>query len=452
MAVAVAFTAAELAFVPRRMGLSWDEVVYASQVSAHGPASYFDSARARGTSLLVAPVTLVTSSFTALRVYMSCVAGAGLLAALWAWRRLRPGWQLALAGVLFGGLWVTQYYGPEVMPDLWSGLSVLAAVGCFLSFATGRGGRGALAGLATAVACAALFRPGDAMYLLAPLFVAVLAIKAWRRWELMAAALSGLVAGSAEWVIEANERFGGVRSRLHLAGIEQGGFGVHFALGAQWRALNGPTLCRPCTIAVTDPGPGLWWLALPLLVVAGVLAARVAGRLGSALLPAVCALCLAAQYFFMINYAAPRFLLPAYALLAMPVSDGFAWAMTGLRRELRPAAVAITVCLLAAQLVSQHMVLESEAAATVTYQDDYTTLADDLAALNVKPPCMLSGGPYLPVAYYMRCSSGWVAHPGSVRNLVLFASPGQQLPAFAAHWHAHHMNDLKEIDFIAYTP
>ncbi len=65
---------------------------------------------------------------------------------------------------------------------------------------------------------------------------------------------------------------------------------------------------------------------------------------------------------------------------------------------------------------------------------------------------MLSGGPYLPVAYYLGCSSGWVAHPGSARNLVLFASPGQPRPAFAAHWQAHHMNGLAILNFIAYTP
>jgi len=45
VAVGVAFTAAELLFVPPRMGLSWDEVVYVSQVSGHAPAAWFDPAR-----------------------------------------------------------------------------------------------------------------------------------------------------------------------------------------------------------------------------------------------------------------------------------------------------------------------------------------------------------------------------------------------------------------------
>ena len=51
--------------------------------------------------------------------------------------------------------------------------------------------------------------------------------------------------------------------------------------------------------------------------------------LRSALLPAACGLCVAAQYLFMIDYAAPRFLLPAYALLAVPAADGLAFLVTG---------------------------------------------------------------------------------------------------------------------------
>ena len=132
VAVGVAFTAAELLFVSPRMGLSWDEVVYVSQVNGHAPAAWFDPARARGVPLLVAPVAALTGSVAVLRVYLSVASGSGLMLALWTWRRLRPAWVLGLAGVLFGGLWVAQYYGPQAMPDVWSALGSLAAVGCFL--------------------------------------------------------------------------------------------------------------------------------------------------------------------------------------------------------------------------------------------------------------------------------------------------------------------------------
>src|SRR5580692_8330603 len=74
----LAFAAAQLLFVSLRMGLSWDETVYVSQVSGHAPAAWFDPARARGVPLIVAPVALLTSSVTALRVYLAVLSGLGL--------------------------------------------------------------------------------------------------------------------------------------------------------------------------------------------------------------------------------------------------------------------------------------------------------------------------------------------------------------------------------------
>jgi hypothetical protein len=139
--VGLLFAAAQLVFVSLRMGLSWDESVYVSQVSVHAPAAYFDPARARGVPLIVAPVALLTGSVTVLRVYLAVLSGAGLTLALWTWRGLRPDWVLGLAGVTFGGLWVAQYYGPQAMPDIWSALGALAAAGCFCRWAFGGGQR-----------------------------------------------------------------------------------------------------------------------------------------------------------------------------------------------------------------------------------------------------------------------------------------------------------------------
>ena len=120
----------------------------------------------------------LTGSVAALRVYLSVACGLGLTVALWTWRRLRPAWVLGLAGVMFGGLWVAQYYGPQAMPDMWSALGGLAAVGCFLR---GGGGSWSLAGLGASVAFVTLVRPGDAVYLAVPLVVA--AILVWRSWR-----------------------------------------------------------------------------------------------------------------------------------------------------------------------------------------------------------------------------------------------------------------------------
>ncbi|HLI35849.1 MAG TPA: hypothetical protein VKV80_00700 [Streptosporangiaceae bacterium] len=467
--VAAAFTAALLLSVPPALGLAWDESVYVSQVSAHAPAAYFDPARARGITLLAAPVTLLTSSVVALRVYLSVAAGAGLLAALWAWRPLRPAWVLALAGLAFGGLWVTQFYAAQVMPDVWSALAGLAAVGCFLRFATGHDRRGALAGLAASLAGMTLLRPGDAAYLGVPLAAAVLAVRAWRRWPLLAATVAGLVAGAAEWVVEAEERFGGLAARLHAAGLEQGGFGLHFALPDELRALNGPTLCRPCTVGVRYPELDLWWFALPVLAAAGVLAARRAGQLGSSLLPAVCGLCVAAQYIVMIGYAAPRFLLPAYALLAIPVADALAWLVTGVRQDLRPAmAVAVGACL-AAQLVVQHAVLAHEVGGTARFHDDYARIVAGLRALGIRPPCLVNGDQDIPIAFDAGCASaGSVARaaaygsaggtpPGGGagtrdEHLALLVPAGHRPPGYARRWHVHALPGTKILKLAAYLP
>jgi hypothetical protein len=459
LAAGLAFTVTQLLFVSPRMGLSWDESVYVSQVSGHAPAAWFDPARSRGVPLLVAPVTLLTSSVAALRVYLAIASGLGLTLALWAWRTLRPAWVLGLAGVVFGGLWVAQYYGPQAMPDMGSALGCLAAVGCFARLvgrstvgrSAGEGGgapdgRGALAGLGISVALVTLIRPGDAVYLAGPLLL----VGVWaRRWGPAAVIAGGLLAGGAEWVVEAYLRFGGIASRLHAAGAEQGGFGLHFALPDELRALNGPTLCRPCTIGYRDPALDLWWLALPVLVAVGLVAARRAGRLASALLAVGCGLCLAAQYLFMIDYAAPRFLLPAYALLAIPVADGVAVCITGVSRDLRPAMTAVVTCFLILQLVSQHLVLDHEVGGTVTFHDDYTRIAAELAVRGVRPPCLIQGVQYIPIALVAGCASTGTAAPGE--PVAVLVQVRGQPPSYARHWPSYRITGTTILKVNAYV-
>ncbi|HET6635174.1 MAG TPA: hypothetical protein VFH77_09100, partial [Streptomyces sp.] len=121
-AVALCFTLTQLVLVlpGTGLGLGWDESVYTSQVSGQVPAAYFSAPRARGVSFLVAPVAAFTTDILPLRGYLAVLSGAGLLAALWAWRPVLPARVLALGGGLFASLWITLYYGPQVMPNLWS--------------------------------------------------------------------------------------------------------------------------------------------------------------------------------------------------------------------------------------------------------------------------------------------------------------------------------------------
>src|SRR5215472_5751313 len=199
LGVAAAFTSSVLAFTPLHQGFSWDETVYISQISQHTPSMPWAAERARGMPLLVAPVTLLTDSPTALRLYLALLAGLGLFLGLLAWRGLRPAWVLALAGVVFGGLWVAQAEAPLVFPNFWTAVGALAAAGLCLRGVTKVGSprvNGILLGVT--VAFTALMRPADAVFLLGPLLLFGLTVPAWRSWPVLLAVTAGLAVGLGE--------------------------------------------------------------------------------------------------------------------------------------------------------------------------------------------------------------------------------------------------------------
>jgi hypothetical protein len=409
--VCALFVVAQLALVVPGSGLGWDETVYTSQVSPHVPAAWFSAPRARGISFLVAPLVTVTSSVLALRIYLAVLSGAGLLAALWVWRSLLPARVPAIGGALFSGLWITLFYGPTVMPNLWSAYGTLAAVGCFLRAVRDRRDRNALAGLAAALAVVALMRPPDALWLAGALAATATAVRRWRSGAALLALAAGLVLGGAEWVVEAYARYGGLSARLHRASEIQGGMRLHFAVDDQARALVGKTLCRPCAVGWHHPVTSVWWMLLPLLAAGGLAVAIRARRGAAALVTIVCAGAVAVQYLFLIGYAAPRFLLPTYALLALPVADllhTVAFTPGGRPRPLGAAAVALG---LTAHLAVQVGVLAHTAAGGRRTSAEYAAIATRLHHLGLRPPCVLSGDHAVPIAFHTGCASRQTSGP-----------------------------------------
>ncbi|TXC99473.1 hypothetical protein [Streptomyces sp. ISID311] len=454
--VAVAFSLAQLLFVTPGLHLGWDETVYVSQVAPHIPSAYFSAPRARGVPVLVAPLALVTTSTLALRIYLAVLSGGGLFLALWVWRRLRPVPVLALAGTLFAGLWVTQLYGPQAMPNLWVAFAGLAAVGCFLRAAQDRADRSALVQLPCALAAVALLRPSDAAWLTLPLAAAALLVPHWRRPVLLAVIAAGLVLGGAPWIIEAYASYGGIVARLHRSSAIEGGIGLHIALGDILRTMDGGTmLCRPCTRAWRHWDASLWWFALPLAAASGVPAAARARRLATALLPVLCGLSVAIPYLFLIDYAAPRFLLPTYALAAVPVADCALSLTASVRPALRPAALTLLATLVTAQTVSQHLTLTHAVHVSTAGNGDYARIAADLRALGVRPPCLITGRLATPVGYEARCASGQTA--GHNRNttraailstartepVAVLVMPHHRPPAYARAWTPHPLPGLR---------
>jgi hypothetical protein len=170
-------------------------------------------------------------------------------------------------------------------------------------------------------------RPPDAAWLVLPLAVTALAVPRWRRPALFAVLAAGVVLGCAEWVVEAYVRYGGVAERLHRSSGVEGGMGLHMAVDDQVRSLNGRALCRPCTVPWRHKDASAWWFTLPFLAAGGAAAVpRV--RRSAVWLAGLTALAMAVPYLFTISYAAPRFLLPTYALLALAVSECLWWLVT----------------------------------------------------------------------------------------------------------------------------
>ncbi|MET7486208.1 hypothetical protein [Streptomyces sp. NPDC005538] len=447
-AVAGAFTVAQLLLVRPGFGLGWDETVYVSQLSSRAPAAFFSAPRARGISLLVAPVTSWSSSTTLLRVFLAVLSGLALFLALRAWRGLFPVRVLALAGTLFASLWVTLFYGPQAMPNYWVAVGALAGAGCFLRAWTGRTAR---LGLAASASLMAWMRPTDAVWVTLPLLALCLFA---RRRRLLATLLAGLASGAAEWVIEAYVSYGGLARRLRDASAIEGGLGWHLALVDQLRSLGGRALCRPCTGAMPNPAVDVWWLVLPVLAVVGLVVAVRARRTAVTLVPLACAATAAFPYLFMIGYAAPRFLLPAYALVAIPVADGLVHLVTAPAGAWRRVAVTLLAVGLAGHLAVQLAVLERTVSRTDVQHRDWSRTAAELHRLGVRKPCLLTGQDAIPIAFYTGCASAATqghnaditptlidrtAHHMPVANVTpTDSSP----PAYARDWPTHRYGAL----------
>ncbi|MFD9122679.1 hypothetical protein [Streptomyces bottropensis] len=447
--VAGAFTLTQLLLVPPEMGLGWDETVYISQVSPHAPAAFFSAPRARGVPVLVAPVAVWSSSTALLRVYLAVLSGMGLYFALRAWRGLFPVRVRAVAGALFASLWVTLFYGPQAMPNYWVAVGALVCVGCFLRVRKNPGDRAALWGAGAGTALMAWMRPTDTLWVTLPLFVLLVGVREWRQPQPAGAMVVGLTTGAGAWVVEAYAQFGGPARRLADASRIQGGLGWNIAVDDQLRALVGRTLCRPCTGDLPHPAIFAWWFALPVLAAIGLAVALRAGRATPTVVPLVCAATAAVPYLFLIGYAAPRFLLPAYALLAIPVADALLSLVRRPGGAWRPVLGAVVVAGVLGHLAVQYTVLARTVERTIAFHRDWDRVAAELRRLGVRPPCLLTGDYAIPIAYYAGCSSAHthgnnanITRAGILRTaervpVAALVAPGGGPPGFARAWPAH---------------
>jgi hypothetical protein len=436
-----------------RVLLGWDESIYLSQVSRQAPAAFFSAPRARGITWLATPLQPFDPSVTDLRIYLSVLSALALFLAFRVWFAViaPPGAVLAALG--FASLWVTRFYGAELMPNLWVAFGVVAAVGGFLRLAANHRDQVGLVALPVGLVVAALMRPTDAAWIAAPLLAFTALVPGWRRiGRLYLLTATGSLLGAAPWIIEAYQRFGGISARLRQASAIQGGLGWHpSALLQHWQTMNGPLLCRPCSPPATPPLSTFWWLLIPVAAVTALALARATrapGALPAALVPIVTGAAVALPYLLLVYYSAPRFVLPALGLLSVPVGNAAHAGITAVSRHRWVAltVIPLLVLALAAQVLSQQAVFARQASDAATGTRIYRQLAADLTQLGVRPPCVISGERSPQIAFYARCSSRNVGgndasiseadlvRIGLTQPVALVLVPGKKPPHYARKW------------------
>jgi hypothetical protein len=304
--VAVAYGLTQLLSLRLGRFLTWDEAVYISEVSPFAEAVGMGAHRARGITLLVAPITVATESMMALRVFLVFVSSGAVFGSFVVWvRSIR--WAAPIAAALFASSWLSVFYGSAVLPNLYSALLAVAAVGLTVRIARSPSVSQLLL-LAGLTALAALVRPLDALILLFCVVLVGLAMAPSHLPGLAGAAMAGLGVGALPWAVESWVRFGGPLERLSTARELVGG-GIHNNVIEYLRLMDG-------TSGPVNRAAAMWLAVLVLLGVAGIVLHNRDARLASAI-AFVSAVLFVSPYLFATEPLAQRFMLPGLALLCI---------------------------------------------------------------------------------------------------------------------------------------
>ncbi|MFE0099539.1 hypothetical protein [Streptomyces sp. NPDC059009] len=455
LVLSLTFALLSLVLVPLNLPLGWDETVYASRFGpyAHGPAVPFSAPRTRGVPLLIAPVASWSDSVVLLRVWLTLLSSAALYLGFRPWLRVLPGRTAVVAGALYGSLWFTLFYAGAAMPNHYTAMGATAATGLLLHD-KGRPTPRTYAGIAVGTALATLMRPNDGAAVAAPLLLAAVCVPRCRGWGRALAVVGGFAAGAVPWAVEAVVRFGSVGARLREASDVQGGLRPGPSALHQLTALDGPLLCRPCEGDRLQAVALEWWIVLPVLVTLGLWTLHRAGTStklrtrtesrtctkpstptrtklrtrtkpstptltkpgtgtsprarAAAWLALAVGLCAAAPYLLLVPYGAPRFLLPAHALLSLPAALGVLAVARLLRARLRSAAAtAVIAAAVAGHLGAQLPFTYTNTGIQSRARDDWPRVAAVLRDEGVRASCVLRGNTsVIPIAYATGCAAG----------------------------------------------
>jgi hypothetical protein len=420
--VGAGYLLTQLVLLSPHRGPSWDEAIYLSQVAPHMPALAFSPSRARGITLLVAPVLQLGGSLAAVRMFLAVASAAALTLAFWTWAPI-TGLGAPLAGFLFGFSWLGLFYGSEVMPNLWASILGVAVVGLVARRLAGDGWPWNVPAAAVLLGLMALFRPPDALVAAAAvaLYVALFRREAWR---VLVALGVGLALGWLPWVVEMSVRYGGpveaFRQASGVGHVTAGGVGSRVL---QQLALTDGPVIGPQVPRVIPVGGLLWWGGLVVLSAVALIRGRRMATLGALSLATLTGVALAVEYLVFVSGLAPRFLSPAYALLVLPTAWGLVSLVRGgaVARAGGYVALALVVVWGGWQVVTADRIETDAVRARASVQD--AGLA--VRGLAEGRPCLVASTEGYPqIAYAARCAGKWLHGVGEAEVAPLSSLAG----------------------------
>lgn len=435
----------------RTVALDFDEAIYASQFAPGKFPLQFDAHRSRGMSFLAAPSVLLTDSVEVLRVYLAAIHIGGMALAAALFRRWIGGAAAVVVAVL-GSSWVATLTTTLLMPNLTVAILALIAVGFLIRDLNGVGGS-SLIGMAVALALAFEIRFPDGIWLAAALSLTVLVHRKGIMKRLVFVG-AGSVIGSAVWIIEAYLRFGDPIKRFRLAAEAHAYTGL--GIVQQASLLDGPPAGPDRVVRISRSGIA-WWIVMAALV-ALVLVRRIddPARRRVFRVTAGAGLVMAIPYFFLIKAYAPRFMLPAYALIAVPMA-GAIWRA---RRD--RIAVVLAIALIGS------LPWHARMSATWLERDnrlkqgrkDVGLLVKDMAA--GRPCSLVSTRGFPAISWYSSCRSNqilledaetYLAERAGSGDAVYLLSAGTAVPAQPySMWKRAFFRDSKGRRWRIYTP
>src|SRR5919109_3154470 len=128
IAIVVLYVAAQVVVLPTDRPPLWDESVYLSQVTPGSNAIIFLASRARGITFLIAPVTLLGGSVTAVRVFLLIASAAATALAFRVWVPL-IGLAAPVGAINYSFSCLALLNGTDIFPNVWSAILALATAG-----------------------------------------------------------------------------------------------------------------------------------------------------------------------------------------------------------------------------------------------------------------------------------------------------------------------------------